>query len=89
MGMIYNLHIQGIHRLAQVSDSNTTTVWHRGCKNKQILGLTEREADHWRVYVEQLKKNNIRIIDQKDTLVLSKNPSMKFSILHLGIKKCL
>ena len=82
MGMIYNLQSQGIHRLAQVADSNTTTVWHQGCKNKELLGLIEREADHWRVYVEQLKKNNIRIIDEKDTLVLSKNPSIEFAILH-------
>ena len=63
MGMIYNLQSQGIHILAQVVDSNTTTVWHQGCKNKELLGFTEREAGHWRVYVKQLKKNNIRIID--------------------------
>ena len=82
MGMIYNLQSQGIHRLAHVADSNTTTVWHQGCKNKELLGLKEREADHWRVYVEQIKKNNIRIIDKNDTLVFSKNLSMEFAILH-------
>ena len=86
--MIYNFQSQGVHRIAQVIDPNTTTFWNQGCKNKELLGLTERETNHWSVYVEKLKKKNIRIIDEDDTLFLFKNHSMEFAILHQAIKQC-
>jgi hypothetical protein len=66
--MIDNIRRKRIYKLAHIVYRITTLIWKEGWKTDEMINMIDGKFDKWKVYIEQLKKNNI-INKEEDVLV--------------------
>jgi len=73
-----------------VVDQASTYLWRQGWVNVEMLGLECENATPLNIYVDCLYKSHVRLKDEEDSLIWSKNQALvdnilyKYYILFLG-----
>jgi hypothetical protein len=80
--LINSLKMQDIYHLEDAVNPKHSSILHRGWKNTNSLGLQVEEVIEWNNYVQKLLQNAIRLRDDEDELMWSKNSSSRRFTTH-------
>lgn len=77
--LVAHLDSLGLHGLHQIANPGLSTIWGQAWKSAESLGIDPRWETDWQVFLQELKRSNVRIQDKPDKLVWAHAESGSYS----------